>query len=302
MKTKFFMLIIAAAAMVSANAQEIKAANTQKIKVALACSSACEAFHENTPKMSNDPRRLWGWGEVLELYFDKNVKILNFAKSGRSTVTFRSQGYWKQLLDSKPDYVIMALGANDSKKGPKYTEPQTSYKENLRRFYNEAKAIGAKTIFVTLNQSMSRGADDRPTFNKEGKIMRQDRAPYSQAMREVAKEFNAPCLELFDNQKKEMEKVGVDECRKMYRIYEDTNRYDPSHTNLYGAHFIANIIARELSNADTPLAKHVMKSRLWESKLIPVVKEVKKNGKAPETNAVKNDRKAPGAKEVKKNK
>ena len=289
MKTKFFMLVIAAAAMLSANAQEIK--------VALACSSACEAFHENLPKMSNDPRRLWGWGEVLDLYFDKNVKILNFAKSGRSTVTFRSQGYWKQLLDSKPDYVLMALGANDSKKGPKYTDPQTTYKENLRRFYHEAQAIGAKTIFVTINQSMRRGADDRPAFNKDGTIFRKDRAPYSQAVREVAKEFNAPCLELFDNQKKEMEKVGEEECIKMYRIYDDTNRYDPSHTNLYGAHFIANIIAKELSKADTPLAKHVLKDRLWESKLVPVVKEVKK---APEAKDVKNDKKAPEAKDVKK--
>ena len=273
MKKRFFMLAVAAMAAISVNAKEIK--------VALACSSACEAFHENLPNISNDPRKIWGWGEVLHLYFDKDVKVLNFAKSGRSTVTFRSQGYWKQLLDSKPDYVLMALGANDSKKGPKHTEPQTTYKENLRRFYHEAQAIGAKTIFVTLNQSMQRGADDRPVFNKEGKILRKDRAPYSQAMREVAKEFNAPCLELFDNQKKEMEKIGEEESRKMYRIHDDTNRYDPSHTNLFGAHFIANIIAKELSAADTPLAAHVLKNRLWESKLVPVIKEVKKADKAP---------------------
>ena len=66
--------------------------NAQEIKVALACSSACEAYHDNDPKRDNDPRRLWGWGEVLHLYMDKDVKILNFAKSGRSTVTFRKQG------------------------------------------------------------------------------------------------------------------------------------------------------------------------------------------------------------------
>ena len=255
------LAIMAAVSVISLNAKEIK--------VALACSSACEAFHANDPKQSNDPRRIWGWGEVLELYFDKDVKVLNFAKSGRSTVTFRTQGWWDKLIESKPDYVIMALGANDSKKGPKYTDAATTFKDNLRRYYKEAEAIGAKTIFVTMNQSMSRGKDDRPHFS-EGKIMRHDRAPYSQAVREVAKEFNAPCLDLFVRQKEEMEKIGEEECVKLYRIYEKDNRFDPSHTNLYGAHFIANIIAGELAKADTPLAKHVMTTRLWESKLIPV--------------------------------
>jgi lysophospholipase L1-like esterase len=205
-----------------------------------------------------------------------NVKILNFAKSGRSTVTFRSQGYWQKLLDSKPDYVIMALGANDNKKGPKFSDPNTTYKENLRRFYKEAEAIGAKTIFVTLNQSMSRGKDDRPAFRKDGTVMRADRAPYSQAVIEVAKEFNAPCIDLFTEQKKAMELIGEEECAKLYCIQRNTNRWDPSHTNIMGAHLLANIIATELAKIDSPLAKEVNPKRLWQYKLVPVIVPAKK--------------------------
>ena len=262
-------------------------ADAKEIKVALACSSACDAYRQNYDN-DNDPRRVWGWGEMLGSYMSDKVKILNFARSGRSTVTFRSQGYWAQLLASKPDYVIMALGANDSKPGPKHSDANTSYKENLRRFYKEAEAIGAKTIFVTLNQSMVRGKDGTPKFSK-GRVMRKDRVPYTQAMKEVAKEFNAPCIDLFTEQAKAMELIGEAECAKFYCISRKANTWDPSHTNIVGAHFLANIIATELAKADTPLAKEVNKKRLWKYKLVPVVKpaaiKAQKNPAAPKAKA-----------------
>ena len=273
-KIALIMLIISAAVCVGAKevkAAKVKPAETKVIKVALACSSACEGYRDSY-NSDSDPRRVWGWGEVLPGYFSSNVKILNFAKSGRSTVTFRSQGYWAKLLESKPDYVIMALGANDSKKGPKYTDPATTYKDNLRRFYKEAEAIGAKTIFVTMNQSMVRGKDDKPHFNK-GKVMRKDRIPYSQAVIEVAKEFNAPCIDLFTEQAKAMELIGEEECAKFYCIKRESNTWDPSHTNIMGAHLLANIIATEMAKINSPLAKEVNKKRLWQYKLVPVIRK-----------------------------
>ena len=243
--------------------------NAKEIKVALACSSACEGYRDSYNDDS-DPRRVWGWGEVLGGYMSKNVKILNFAKSGRSTVTFRTQGYWQKLIDSKPDYVIMALGANDSKPGPKHSDAKTSFKDNLRRFYKEAEAIGAKTIFVTLNQSMIRNAKGEPGFS-HGKVMRKDRAPYSQAIKEVAKEFNAPCIDLFTEQAKAMELIGEKECAKFYCIRRSDDCWDPSHTNIVGAHFLANIIATELAKINSPLAKEVNQKRIWKYKLVPAV-------------------------------
>ena len=278
MKIDFFILALSTLLCAQANepkGQAAKPAEAKIIKVALACSSACEGYRDSYNEDS-DPRRVWGWGEVLPGYLSSNVKILNFAKSGRSTVSFRAQGYWTKLLESKPDYVIMALGANDSKKGPKYSEPNTSYKENLRRFYKEAEAIGAKTIFVTVNQSMSRGKDDMPHFNKDGKVMRKDRAPYAQAMIEVAKEFNAPCIDLFTAQAKAMELIGEAECAKYYCIKRGSNTWDPSHTNIMGAHLLANIIATEMTKINSPLAKEVNKKRLWQYKLVPVIRKKSK--------------------------
>jgi lysophospholipase L1-like esterase len=243
-------------------------AGAKEIKVALACSSACESYRQNNPDEDCDPRRVWGWGEVLGGYFNNNVKILNFAKSGRCTVTFREQGWWDKLLASKPDYVIMALGANDANKEPQTADSILQFKENLRRFYREAEAINAKTIFVTLNQSMYRGDDDTPVF-RDGKAIRADRIPYSQAIREIAAEFKVPCLDLFTEQAKAMEQIGEKECATYYCIQRLSDRHDPSHTNIMGAHFLANIIATELSKANTPLAKEINKKRLWQYKLTP---------------------------------
>ena len=266
---KNFLFILCAAALACT-------ISAKEIKVALACSSACEGYRDSYNDDS-DPHRVWGWGEVLSGYFSPNVKILNFAKSGRSTVTFRSGGYWSKLIASKPDYVIMALGANDSKKGPKYSAPESTFKENLRRFHQEAQAIGAKTIYVTLNQTMIRSKADKPAFIDGKTVMRKDRVPYSQAIREIAKEFNAPCIDLFVEQKKAMELIGEEECAKFYCIQRKSDRYDPSHTNILGAHLLANIIATELAKTDSPLAKEVNTKRLWPYKLEAKIKKTKLN-------------------------
>ena len=83
----------------------------------------------------------------------------------------------------------------------------------------------------------------------------------------TAKEFNVPCLDLFVEQAKAMEEIGEAECAGFYCIQRLSDRYDPSHTNIMGAHFLANIIATELSKAKTPLAKEINKKRLWKYKL-----------------------------------
>ena len=277
MKRLVLSVVLALTAFITVNAKEIK--------VALACSSACESYRQN-PNVDCDPRRVWGWGEVLDNYFYDDVKVLNFAKSGRSTVTFRTEGWWDKLLASKPDYVIMALGANDNKPGPRHTDAKTTFKDNLRRYYREATAVGAKVIFVTLNQSMYRNAKDEPAF-MNGKVLRRDRVPYSNAIREVAKEFNVPCLDLFAEQEKAMELIGEAECAKFYCIQRKSDRYDPSHTNIVGAHFVANIIASELSKAKTPLAEKINKKRLWPYKLtVKAVIPPYKNKKSAKSAAV----------------
>jgi rhamnogalacturonan acetylesterase len=57
-----------------------------------------------------------GWGDVLGKYFDaKKIRVENHARGGRSSRTYRTQGWWAQVLtNSKPgDFVLLQMGHND---------------------------------------------------------------------------------------------------------------------------------------------------------------------------------------------
>ncbi len=215
------------------------------VRVALAGSSACQTYG------NTDPKLIVGWGEVIGKYFKSGVEIGNFAISGYSTKLFIDRGQWQRLLDFKPDYIIMSLGANDSKPDPaRYTDPATTYSENLRRFARDAESVGAEIIFVTPNQSL--------TFNKSGKIERKDRIPYCEAMRKVAADLKKTCLNLDLVQAEALEKIGPEDGRKLYRLIpEKKMTLDPSHTNLAGAEMVAALIISELKKSSSKLKENL---------------------------------------------
>ena len=47
-----------------------------------------------------DKRPETGWGEALQQYFDvDDVRVVNLAKNGRSTLSFRNEGRWQAIVD-----------------------------------------------------------------------------------------------------------------------------------------------------------------------------------------------------------
>lgn len=229
--------------------------------LALVCSSACQDYGRS------DPVLIHGWGEVLPEFLSKEVKVLNFAISGRSTKSFILHGDWNRVVAAKPDYVILALGANDTPPSKKYATTIPEFKANLRKMASEAQTVGSRPIFCTLNQAMnSFDGGTRLGFFSEGPL-RKDRVGHSQAIREVAAELKLPCLELFDNQFRYMSQMGEERCATLYRRMDnDRSKLDPSHTNLSGARFVAMIIAEELAKADTPLARYVNRAKVEDVK------------------------------------
>ncbi len=55
-----------------------------------------------------------GYASGLRSHLDKQLQIVNLSRGGRTTVTFRTDGRWQQMLDLKPDYVLIQFGHNDS--------------------------------------------------------------------------------------------------------------------------------------------------------------------------------------------
>lgn len=131
----------------------------------------------STYELARMPRM--GWGQVFEDQFKAGakVKVLNGAKSGRSSRNFYNQGYYDQMAAflRAGDYVIIHHGHNDqncdSTKASRgaadvYTmctypndangglqhppgQPELSFQKSLERYVTAARAKGAIPILMT---------------------------------------------------------------------------------------------------------------------------------------------------------
>ena len=123
-----------------------------------------------------------GWGQVVELFVNEGVRVIDYAENGRSTKSFIAEGRFQRILDEmdKGDFVICQFGHNDEKKQDpsRYTDPNGSYVENLSYFYKEV--LKKKCGFV-LATSISR------RIFENGKCQ-DTHLGYPQAMLKFAKE------------------------------------------------------------------------------------------------------------------
>jgi lysophospholipase L1-like esterase len=210
--------------------------------IAIAGSSAAQGYG------NTDGRKIFGWGEVMQDFF-VGTKVVNFAQGGWSTKMFLARGRWQELLEAKPDYILMNIGANDAKPGEgRYTDPNGEYKANLRRFAADAEKIGAEIIFVTLNQ--------RLVFDKEGKVRAADRIPYTKAMKEVAAELGKDCIDLSGMHSALLESLGERNATYLFRIRDD-GTLDRSHYSRPGAIRLAEMIASGLRRGTSDLKRYL---------------------------------------------
>jgi lysophospholipase L1-like esterase len=195
-----------------------------------------------------------GWGMYIEEQFKPGmVKVINLAASGRSTKTFIQEGRWTKALAEKPDLVLIQFGHNDSHAptNPEATDFATDYKDYLRRYIDESRAIGAKPILVTPMV--------RRTFDEQGKIIEAQAgnrplSAYAAAVREVAAEKKAPLIDLYASSKALAERIGVEASHAM-----NAKPSDVTHFNEKGARAIAGLVMKELPTAE-PSLKPLLKS------------------------------------------
>jgi len=188
-----------------------------------------------------------GWGAAFAKLLGPNAECLNFARGGQSTKSFRDSKNWQKVLDSKPAYILIQFGHNDMPgKGPnRETTPETTYRENLIRFIDEARAIGAQPIIVT---SLTRRIFDQDKIRGELK-------PYADAATKVATEKQIPLVDLFSRSVELHNKLGVAESDTFNPPGKDPKTTDRTHLNAHGAEVIAAIIAEELRKVAPDLAK-----------------------------------------------
>lgn len=209
------------------------------------------------PLAPPNPER--GWGQLLPLYFQDDVRIENHAVNGRSSKSFLDEGRCNAVRDRmRPgDYVIIQFGHNDEKRqDPKrFTEPFGSFQENLKRCVREARERRAIPILAT--------PVVRRKFAADGKL-EDTHGDYTKAVRLEAQEEKVPLLDLNRDSAELVQRLGPESSKKLYKWvapgeYENHPEgfQDDTHFNAVGASRICDLAMEEMQTAVPDLARRL---------------------------------------------
>lgn len=193
-----------------------------------------------------------GWGYGFKQFLTPDVECLNTAANGRSSKSFITEGKWTNALALKGDYYFIQFGHNDEPgKGPdRETDPATTYTQNLARYVDEARAIGAKPVLVT---SLTRRNFDK---SGNGKLV-PSLVPYVEAMKKLAAAKNVPLIDLHASSVAYCEKIGPEATAKLNPILKD-GKPDTTHLNKAGKLAFARLVVDELRQTVPELAPHLL--------------------------------------------
>ena len=259
------------------------------IKVHTIGDSTMADYDENT----TDKR---GWGMYLGSFFDPAfVTVNNRGKSGADTRGFYTgAAYWPSVKSqmNAGDYLLIQFAHNDegtvtngmdnleyaayceanSLPAPtdaRGTNPQTTYRDMLRAFIDEARALGVNPVLVgPICRAYFQGSDikrngkhdlgDKFSKIENGVLYENQSLPagdstmsYVKAMKVVAAEKQVPFIDL------------TEATRQLYLSYGETQclsllfcEGDKTHTNAMGGNLIARAAAQLLKNAGV-LAEYI---------------------------------------------
>ena len=207
--------------------------------------------------LDDNPER--GWGQLLPLYFNQEIQIINYARNGRSTKSFIDQGLWNEVyINLKPgDYLFIQFGHNDAKltDSTRYAPARTAYRANLIKFIEESRSKGAKPVLIT--------PVNRRKFSPTGEFIDQH-GDYPGVVREVAAEYDVPLIDLHQSSLKYFSELGPEKSEKLFLrapagVYKQcpAGRSDDTHFNRYGAIRICDLVIEEMKAIDLPLVKYL---------------------------------------------
>lgn len=189
-----------------------------------------------------------GWGLGFAKALGDQFEVFNNARSGRSSKSYYDEGWWKQILDWKPDYVLIQFGHNDQPgKGPeRETDPATTYRANLIRYIDEARAIGATPILVT--------SIARRRWSEDNLAVPSSLVPWVEVAIAVGKEKDVPVIDLHERSIEFYLSLGRAGC-ELISLRGDNGRIDNTHFNVVGGEMFGPLVAWELRMRVPALSK-----------------------------------------------
>lgn len=190
-----------------------------------------------------------GIGQVFSLFLKEGYQVENHAKNGRSTKSFLDEGRFDPIAEQigQGDFLFIQFGHNDEKKEDpaRYTDPASSFRENLRLFVETARSRNAYPVLIT--------PLERRCFEDESHLGQGAHGEYVAAMKQVSLEWNVPLVDLYGMSRTALEAAREVKSRSWY-MYFDQGEYDEhpeesrdnTHLRYAGAVKFASLIARGL--------------------------------------------------------
>jgi lysophospholipase L1-like esterase len=212
--------------------------------------------------MANKPEKAipeYGWGQVLQHFFNDSVIVENHARNGRSSKSFIDEGRWEKVISNvqKGDYVIIQFGHNDKKKDTaRHTSPFNTYKRNLEKYIDETKEKGAIPILCT--------SIVRRHFNKDGTLL-DTHGDYLTAVKQVAEENEVYFIDMEARTKKLVEEMGPEKSKQLFLFFESgvyplrpIGLQDSTHLSQLGAFTVSGLAVQGMKELDIPLTRYLV--------------------------------------------
>jgi len=233
----------------------IPALQKKSIKIFLAGDSTCaikstKAFPET------------GWGMPFVYFWDSTVTVVNLARNGRSTKSFRNEGLWKKITDDATtgDYVFIQFGHNDEVPTKKDATTEAEFRGNLTRYVKEARSTGAVPVLIT--------PVARRKFDSASGLIVGTHNVYSQIVRTVANENHVLLIDLDMKAQQLYQQMGVEHSKSLFlhlKPGEHPNypdgKEDNTHFNELGARLIAQIVLTDIRQLLPDLAERIVRKK-----------------------------------------
>ena len=192
------------------------------------------------------------WGTTLEDFMRSGCSVDNYAKSGASTKSFRANGYWSSLLAAiQPgDFVGIQFGHNDQKAGSNFAAPDGLFRDNVRQFVSEVRALGGKPILLS---PIVRG-----TFDDDGNLYEAPNngiylSEYATAMRELSVELGTDFVDMNALTHDLLVELGKEESAKLFAVSAGVSG-DYTHPIPAGAEAFARLFVKNVKDRGLEVA------------------------------------------------
>lgn len=190
-----------------------------------------------------------GIGQIFSIFLKEGYQVENHAKNGRSTKSFLDEGLFDPVKRriGEGDFLFIQFGHNDEKKEDpaRYTDPASSFRENLRLFVETARSRKAYPVLIT--------PLERRCFDSEGHLGQGAHGEYVAAIKKAAQDWNVPLVDLYSMSRAALERAGEVKSRSWYMYFEQgeydehmEESRDNTHLRYAGAVKFAGMIARGL--------------------------------------------------------